>query len=131
MGALHSIYHLIRLKRRLYWSEDKLERLRQKKLADLLEYCYNRIPYYRKVFQEIGARPGDFQTPEDLSRFPVGLVRAVIADQGIGHRDDLLVVGRIREDFLVAGHARIEYDLPARLAHGAERGAFKNPAVFQ
>ena len=68
---------------------------------------------------------------EDFSRFPVRLVRAVVADQGIGHRDDLLVVRGIGEDFLVAGHARIEDDFPARLAHGAERGAFKHPAVFQ
>lgn len=71
MGALHSLYHLNRLKRRLFWHSDKLEHLRRKKLADLLEYCYNRIPYYQRIFKEIGARPGDFRSPEDLSKFPV------------------------------------------------------------
>ena len=68
---------------------------------------------------------------KNLSRFPIGFVRAVVADQGVCHRDYLLVVGGIGEDFLVAGHGRIEDDFAALLAGGAEGGAFKNSAVFQ
>lgn len=70
MGALHSIYHLNRLRRRLFCSPEQLEILRQKKLSGLLEYCYRRIPYYQRVFKEISAVPGDFRGPEDLVWFP-------------------------------------------------------------
>ena len=68
---------------------------------------------------------------EDFFRFPIGLVRAVVADQGVRHRDYLLVVGRVGEYFLVAGHGRIEDNFAALLACGAEGGTFKNSAVFQ
>ena len=71
MGALHSIYHLYRLNRRLFWPEDRLETLRRWKLFRLLEYCYQQIPYYQEQFKRIGAQPGDFRRPEDLVNFPV------------------------------------------------------------
>jgi phenylacetate-CoA ligase len=71
MGALHSLYHLNRLKRRLFWSANKLESLRRKKLTLLLNHCYQHIPYYQEQFKKIGAQPGDFQTPEDLANFPI------------------------------------------------------------
>ena len=68
---------------------------------------------------------------EDFPRFPIGLVRAVVADQGVRHRDYLLVVRGVGEYFLVAGHGRIEDNFPALLAGGAEGCAFENCAVFQ
>jgi len=71
MGALHSLYHLNRLKRRLFWSKSKLDALRQKKLSLLLNYCYEHIQYYKEQFKKIGAEPGDFKTPEDLASFPI------------------------------------------------------------
>ena len=71
MGALHSLYHLSRLKRRLFWSKSKLDALRQKKLSLLLNYCYKHIPYYKEQFRRSGAEPGDFRTPEDLASFPI------------------------------------------------------------
>lgn len=71
MGALNATYHLLRLKRRFLWSETKLAALRRKKLAALLNYCYQHIPYYREQFKKIGAEPGDFHVPEDLAGFPI------------------------------------------------------------
>ncbi|TKJ41562.1 hypothetical protein CEE37_03075 [candidate division LCP-89 bacterium B3_LCP] len=71
MGALNSIYHLYKLKRRLFWSEDKLKELQRRKLNNLLNYCYQHIPYYREQFQHIGAQPGDFKSPADLVNFPI------------------------------------------------------------
>ncbi|MCX6639780.1 MAG: hypothetical protein NTW14_04775 [bacterium] len=71
MGALHSLYHLNRLQRRLHWSPERLEQLRSRKMKALLHFCYWRIPYYREQFKRIGAEPRDFRTPEDLVRFPI------------------------------------------------------------
>jgi len=45
--------------------------LRSQKLAALLTYCYESIPYYREQFKAIGAEPGDFSNTEDLCRFPI------------------------------------------------------------
>ncbi len=71
MKALHSAYHLWRLRRRLFWSPDRLETLRRCKLRRLLDYCYHHIPYYREQFRRLGAEPGDFKKPEDLETFPI------------------------------------------------------------
>ena len=38
-------------------------------------------------------------------------VGAGIADMGIGQSDDLPAIGRVRQDFLVAGHRGIEDEL--------------------
>jgi phenylacetate-CoA ligase len=71
MGAIHSLYHLHRLYRRLTWPEEKIERLRHLKLTSLLSYCYHNIPYYQDQFKTLGAEPGDFKTVNDLSNFPI------------------------------------------------------------
>lgn len=85
MGALHSIYHLNRLRGRLYWPSEKLESLRCRKLVSLLDYCYRHIPYYRQQFTRIGAEPRDFKNPDDLSRFPI-LEKETLRD----HADEFL-----------------------------------------
>ena len=56
----------------------KSERLPQEKLVDiqethlreLIQYAYNRIPFYRKRFDNIGMEPGDIQTLEDVLGIP-------------------------------------------------------------
>jgi len=55
-------------------------------------------------------KPATWRPP----RLHVHLIDAVIADERIGHRDDLGFVGRVGEDFLVAGHGSVEADLAAR-----------------
>ena len=59
------------------------------------------------------------------------LVIAVVADLRARHRDDLTGIGRIGEDLLVAGHARVEHDLAGRFARGAGRQSPKPRAVLE
>ena len=66
-----------------------------------------------------------------LARLDVVGRDAVIANLGAGHRHDLTRVGRVGEDFLVAGEARVEYDLAVRFSFGAGREPTVNRAVFQ
>src|SRR5262249_8962934 len=54
-----------------------------------------------------------------------------IADERIGHADDLALVGGVGEDFLVAGHGGVETNLPARARGRAESLSVKHRAVFQ
>ena len=62
---------------------------------------------------------------------PSSAVDAVVADERVGHRDDLALVGRIGEHLLVAGHAGVEDDLAEGLAGGAEAAAGVDGAVFE
>ena len=59
-------------------------------------------------------------------------VDAVVADQGVGHRDDLALVRRVGERLLVAVHRGVEDRLGlARHAGRAERAAGEDRAVLQ
>jgi hypothetical protein len=62
-------------------------------------------------------------------RFDVVVVAAGVADVRIGQGDDLAAVGRIGEDFLIAGHRRVEHDFAGGDAIGADRDAMKQAAV--
>ena len=70
------------------------------------------------VRAEVARHAGEFADDEavDLqaARLPVLGVDAVVADERVGHRDDLAGVGRVGEDFLIAGHGGVEHDFAAR-----------------
>lgn len=62
-----------------WWSPEKLRDYQWGKLAVLLEYAYSNVPYYRKVFDERGLKPGDIKTISDLQKLPV-LTKKIIQD---------------------------------------------------
>jgi len=50
--------------------ENKMKALQLEKLKETLRWAYERIPYYKKAFDDAGVRPQDCRTLEDLSKFP-------------------------------------------------------------
>src|SRR5579862_2353737 len=65
----------------------------------------------------------------DARGFGVLAIDADVADLRIGHAHDLPLVGRIGENFLVAGHRRVEDDLADRLANRAESVTAKSAPI--
>ena len=49
---------------------EAMEALQLKRLRDLVDRVYSTVPFYRQKLSEIGYRPGDLRTLEDLSRLP-------------------------------------------------------------
>ena len=66
----------------------------------------------------------------DPPGFDIFKINPIVADQGVGHGDDLAGVGRIGEDLLVAGHGGVKDYLPPGLTRPGKRAAGKNQAVF-
>ena len=66
----------------------------------------------------VARNPGEFlqHKAPDLGNPAFNILggRSIVADQRVGHGDDLATVRRIREDFLIAAHARVEADLSDR-----------------
>src|SRR5699024_1751200 len=56
---------------------------------------------------------------------------AVVADDGVGHHHQLVGVGRVGHDFLVAHHGGVEHDLAHPVPPGAEAAAPVLAAVGQ
>ncbi len=77
------------------------------------------------------------QLPDDetldlrLARFGIFLIDAVVAYERIGHGDDLSLVRRIGEHFLIAGHAGVEDDFAEPLTGRAEAATGEDSAVFK
>jgi len=66
-----------------------------------------------------------------LGSFNVLRVDAIVANVGVGQRDDLLTVTRVRQNFLVAGHGRVEHDLTDCRAWGSNGISNKHRAVCE
>ncbi len=56
---------------------------------------------------------------------------AGVADMRVGQGDDLLGIGRIGEDFLIAGHGSVEHHLTNGMAIGTNGFAAENAAVSE
>jgi len=52
------------------WSESKLIDYQNHRLRDTVAYCYENVPYYKKTFDEIGLKPSDIRTVQDLGKIP-------------------------------------------------------------
>ena len=82
------------------------------------------------VIGRFGRQVADHETARRRGgRFEILVIGADIADMGKGERDDLRRVGRIGQDFLIAGNRRIETDLADCLAGRADPAAPKHRAV--
>ena len=64
-------------------------------------------------------------------RLDIERVDAGVADERVGHRDDLAAIGRVGQDFLIAGHRRVETNFPVGGLGRAEGLAAPDAAVFK
>lgn len=65
------LYDLYNLRRNLRLSRLELEKLQERKLRTLLRYTYNKVGYYKRLFDKAGITPQDIQTLQDLSKLPI------------------------------------------------------------
>jgi phenylacetate-CoA ligase len=56
-------------------SLEEIRRYQEKKLIRQLKYCYEKSEYYRKKFDEIGVRPEEVKTIEDLRQLPIFMTK--------------------------------------------------------
>ncbi len=67
-------------------SPDSLRELQWKKLRALLDVAYERTPFYRRRFEEMGATPDDIRKPEDYARIPL-----LTREDVLNHAGEMLV----------------------------------------
>jgi phenylacetate-CoA ligase len=54
-----------------WWSRQKLEAYQDLKLQQLIQHCYENVPYYQQLMDERSLRPRDFQSVVDLHKLPI------------------------------------------------------------
>lgn len=62
-----------------YWSNETWHQWQWIRVKQLVEYAYRWVPYYRKMFTEIGIIPDDIRTWNDYSQIPL-LTRDIVKD---------------------------------------------------
>ncbi len=62
----------------IYWNKsaetmprDKLEKLQGEKLKKLANYVYEKVDFYHKKFDEMGIKPSDIKSAEDIAKLPL------------------------------------------------------------
>ena len=66
-----SLAYLYRLRKTQWWSPRELERLQWPKLRRVLHHAYERVAYYRRLFDSAGITPADIRSQAELSRIPI------------------------------------------------------------
>lgn len=66
-------------------SESEIRSVQNMRLQALVQHCYKNVPYYTKLFNNLGLKPEDIQCREDLVKLPV-LTKQMVRD----NYDDLI-----------------------------------------
>ena len=81
--------YLYRLRKTQWWSPRELERLQWQSLRRVLHHAYERVAYYRRLFDSAGITPADIRSQADLPRIPITTKEALQQVPG----DDLFARG--------------------------------------
>ena len=54
-----------------WYSAEALEALQSRKLQALIRHAYERVPYYRGLFDRLRLKPDDIRSPADLKKLPL------------------------------------------------------------
>ncbi len=49
---------------------EKLQRLQLKRLQKIVKYAYEKVPFYKKKYDEAGVKPSDIKTLKDIEKLP-------------------------------------------------------------
>ena len=76
----HFLTRLVELEKTQWLSREKLEALQQQKLYRLLDYADKHVPYYQRLFREVGFQPAEVLTnPDAWQKIPF-LTKAIIRE---------------------------------------------------
>lgn len=63
--------HLEFLNRSQWWSKEELVNFQNQKLRELVHHVYYNVPFYNRIFNELGIKPFDIKTQADLTFLPI------------------------------------------------------------
>ena len=59
------------LLRSQWFSKDKIEEIQTRRMHMLIEHAYKNVPYYHKLFINLGLKPSDIKKMDDLKKIPI------------------------------------------------------------
>ncbi|NOY85761.1 MAG: phenylacetate--CoA ligase family protein [Deltaproteobacteria bacterium] len=115
-----------------WYSPERLAEIQTDSLKRLVDYAYNWIPFYRTRFDDIGMKPGDIRTLEDISSIPP------VTRQDVIEHHHLMVDKRFVKSALFADQGSRKAGAPIpfaplrknRLVRNTSSGSTGAPTVF-
>ena len=99
------------LDRRVFETKKQVEQYQYRQIKKIITHAFHHVPYYRKLFTEIGFKPGDFRSMDDLQKIPLLTSRRMIGDKATAYLCENLAcqeptndVDRFREQLLRSVH---------------------------
>jgi len=65
------ITNLQLLEKTQWWSPTELKRFQQKRLQLLIKHAYENVPYYHRLFNQLGLKPQSIKNVADLQQLPI------------------------------------------------------------
>jgi phenylacetate-CoA ligase len=111
--------YLRELRRTQWLSADEWQALQVRRLRDLLRDATENVPYYRALFQKLGAAPDDFRELSDLARLPV------LEKQQVRENPDQFLNRRCDRRRLIEDHTSGSTGEPLRFLLTVEQKAYE------
>ncbi len=68
-NSVHKCFRF--LKRSQYWLREEIDNYQNNKLRELIKHAYSNVPFYSELFLDLGLKPEDIQTKDDLHKIPI------------------------------------------------------------
>ena len=59
------------LKHSQFWDKKEIDLYQTERIKELVEHCYNHVPFYREFMLKNDLKPSDFNTKNDVRKFPL------------------------------------------------------------
>ena len=86
------------MKKNQYKSIEELRKIQQRKLQQLLLHAYNHVPYYKKIFNQLGIDPKKLHYPENFTQIPF------LSKKLINQYQKDLIASNFRKKDLIKNH---------------------------
>lgn len=118
--------YLDEVERHQFLGTAALEALQHERLRTLLDHAYRNVPYYRGVFDDLGARPHEIRNWEDFAAIP-SLTRSRMRSAGEALRAQSLPPG----DLAVENHTGGSTGEPVRFWLSEQRNAYARASAIR
>lgn len=73
MAMIHPAepFDAYKLMKNQWKSPEEIKRIQQEKLRRLVKHSYEKVPYYRRLFDSMSLKPEDIQSTEELTKLPL------------------------------------------------------------
>jgi phenylacetate-CoA ligase len=98
-------------------SPEKIKEFQIRKLKEIIEVAYQKVPYYKRLFSEYGLTPNDFHTFNDLKKLPTLTKKIIQCNFPDLINEDIKKTNVIRSFSSGTTGQKLEFYLPKELAY--------------